>query len=365
MGSNSMRRRVVASDSSVVRGRSGKELFRYEFQLKKIMKRESISVLFGIALVVVSGSPLRGVEPVELSADRIEDFSEVKLEATQQFWAAFQREATEGNGLEVFSCEAWTENIKSDQVIQIVSDIAKTELKRSMAISSLPVMNVDPDAVAFAAEFAVVKSEICGAIGEGLSIWGRQEQIIHPVNLGAGFLVNMAAQSDKGNDGAWLLAALGQAAQTVGELKALRKPVEGLENRVFSTLSRLIQLQAEQMKLRGTLSQRYGVEFATVGSMVRNDPQEIPEFSEQQIMNSLIGSNVYRGLDGWEFRSMKEFASLEILESKPRGNIMHDYVVLVHVKRPGFFGIDRKMKLRVTYAVQYTRLRLARLAFEA
>jgi hypothetical protein len=146
----------------------------------------------------------------------------------------------------------------------------------------------------------------------------------------------------------------------------LKAPAEALEDRVGRALGCLVKLQADQMGIRSSLSSRYGIEFDAVKSVVKvNRKLEMRRLVEKEIAQSLVGESAGGWFDSWTFESQKEFVSLKILNVSDRSDVLQDYVVSVHVKRGQIFTDERKMKLRLTYGSQYTRIKLVKVKKES
>lgn len=325
------------------------------------MKRMSFAWFRSLALAVLVSGAWAGNGSERGAKITEERPSGVELEATRHFWNAFQQAADAGHGLEILTQNAWTGNLTDEDAAQIAADIALAERKRSLAISSLPVLHVDSAAVAFAVEYASVKMEVAGLIDEGLLLWKRQQEILSLPSIGGGLLLGFLVHHNQEGDGALLSAALDQAGRTAGELNELKAPVEALEGRIVQAGARLIKLQADQMGVRSSLSSRHGIEFPPVGSVMKLDRKlEVRRLAEKEIAQSLVGASAGGWFDSWTFESPKEFVSLKIHSVSDRSDVLQDYVVSVHVKRGLFFTDERKMKLRLTYGSQYTRIKLVK-----
>lgn len=331
------------------------------------MKRISIIYFWSLSLAVLvfGGRPFLGLENNRSEATEERPVS-ADLEATRNFWNAFRQAADAGHGLEVLGQNAWTSNMNEDDVARVAKDIALVERQRSLAISSLPVVHVDPAAVAFAADYASVKAEFANLIDEGLLLWKRQQEILSLPWIGGGLLLGFVVHHKEEGDGALLSAALDQAGRTAGELRELKAPTEALEGRAVLACGRLIKLQADQMGVRSSLSSRYGIEFPPVESVMKLDRKlEMRRLAEKEIVQSLVGSSAGGWFDSWTFESPKEFVSLKIHSVSDRSDVLKDYVVSVHVKRGLIFTDERKMKLRLTYGAQFTRIKLVKVEKES
>jgi hypothetical protein len=313
----------------------GREFAKQSNQLEKNMKRMSFACVWSLSLaVLVAGTgPTMGLES-RGDNPTVERASAGQLEATRTFWNAFQLAADAGHGVEVLGQNAWTANMSEDDVSQVLADIALAERQRSLAISSLPVVHVDPVAVAFAADYVSVKAEFSNLIDEGLLLLKRQQEILSLSSIGGGLLLGFLAHHTEEGDGALLGAALDQVGRTAGQLSELKAPAEALEDRVGRALGCLVKLQADQMGIRSSLSSRYGIEFDAVKSVVKvNRKLEMRRLVEKEIAQSLVGESAGGWFDSWTFESQKEFVSLKILNVSDRSDVLQDYVVSVHVKR--------------------------------
>jgi len=278
---------------------------------------------------------------------------------TWQFWEAFNEAAVSGVGAEVLKQDAWQQGVETKDVCAVLEDVIATEQARSKAITRLPVLHVDPDATAYAVDFAKARIEATSMLQDISVLLQKQEEITSLPTLGVGLLANLLSHWDDKEDGILWRALLDQGKQTTADLQRLREPARDLEQKIASLRTKAAQLVGEEMAVRVKLAQRFNKEFLPGENYVKAaaSSQTQTPLRKEQIIQTIIGQKIGDPPNRWTFDSPQEFVSFKVTAVTNRTSVLTDYFVQTHVKGiPS--GREHDFKLRITYGRLYTRWKL-------
>jgi hypothetical protein len=275
-----------------------------------------------------------------------------RAQETLQFWEAFNKAAVSGIGEEVLNQPVW-HALDNQDMCEVLENIAAGEQARSRAITSLPVLHVDPDLAAYAIHFASSRDDLAEALRGYVALAKKQEEITSAPALGVGLLLNLLNHYDDKKDGILWRAILDEAKQTAGDVQKLREPANIAEAKGLAVRGAIKRLNTEEMEVRVKLAQRFDREIPLRETYLSAaySARGLKHFSNDQVMQMLIGSKI----GNWTFES-GEFVSFKITNVTNRTEVLADYEVRTHVK--GKSGQEHDFKLRVTYGREYTRWKL-------
>ncbi|HZF02367.1 MAG TPA: hypothetical protein VE344_10790 [Methylomirabilota bacterium] len=281
-----------------------------------------------------------------------------KAEETWKFWEAFNKAAVSGNGAELLKNPHIETGVDDKDMAAVFQDIADGEQARCAAITSLPVLYVDPDLAAYAVQFAQARGEIADILGDYSKLIEKQNEITSGPNQFLGLLNNLGKHLNDEEDGILLRAGEDQVSQTATELQSMKPAAQVLEQRTTALKSSLITIKSKELDLRAKLAQRFDREFPPLVTYADAAKSSAPNqhLSDSQIMQGLIGQKIGEWPDSWKFESPEEFVSFKVTGSTNRSDILTDYEIQTHVK--GASGAEHDYRLLVTYGKFYTRWKL-------
>jgi len=275
---------------------------------------------------------------------------------TWKFWEAFNKAAVAGTGIEALKSKTYEGDVETADTCLVLEDIIAAEQERGRAITSLPVLHVDPDLAAYAVDFCRSRTELAGALQDYVALAKRGEEITSAPVLGFGLLLNLLSHSEDKEDGILWRALLDEAKQTAANVQQLRAPAGVAEVKAVSARNALAQLPTEEMSVRVKLSQRFDREFppldtyATAAAAARTNTA----LSKTQIIQTLIGHGIGGWPNRWRFDSPKESVTLNILSVTNSSDVLAEYAVQTHVKGiPS--GQEHDFELRLSYGWLHTR----------
>lgn len=251
--------------------------------------------------------------------------------------------AVTGDGVEPLQGNAWKGKVTNEDLADGLSDIADAESARCRAIASLPVLNVDPDLTAYAADLVQSRTEVASS-----------------TNVAVGFALQLL-QHRNDQEGIFWNALLDQAAQTGNDFKSIRPQFRELQARTTAVAERCMGLKAREMRVRSTHSQRFNREFPAMASYVapeRSQTKANP-LSRDRIKQDVIGWSIGDWPNTWSFDSPQEFISFRITGYTNRNEISADYDVATQV-RDSLSGAEHDFRLHLTHAKWLTRWKLAK-----
>jgi hypothetical protein len=283
--------------------------------------------------------------------------SNVQADATWEFWQGFNKAAVSGPGVEALEQNVPTHPIEIKDRCRVFEDIISTERRRAKLITSLPVLNVDSEAVKYATEFESVRTHLADAMQDYVSLLREQENIVSTPELSVDLLLNVLNHSEDKEDGIFWKALLDTGKQTVDQIQSLKEPALKVGGEMVAAAKATAKLKIEEMSVRSALSQKYDREFPPLANYAEAAAKDNPAHKvipDKQIIRSLLGKSVGGLFDGWTFDSQKEFASLEVIKIVDSGDLVKNYIIKTHVKGINS-GQERDFKLRLTYLWYYTR----------
>ena len=283
---------------------------------------------------------------------------------TWAFWEAFNKTAVAGTGIEALKSPAYQGEVDVKDTCAVLDEIIEGERARCRDITSLLVLNVDPELTAYAVEFVRSRTELADALQDYVILAKKQEAMTSAPVLGVGLLLNLLNHSDDKSDGILWSALLDQAKQTSKELQSLREPAMAVEAKAASVRHANGGLSTEEMRVRIKLAQTFGREFPPLDTYAKAaasaKARENSHLSDMQIMQTLIGRSIGEWYDSWKFDSLQEFVSFKTLSVTNRSEVLADYEVRTHVKGV-HSGQEHNFNLRLTYGWLYTRWKLIEL----
>lgn len=281
-----------------------------------------------------------------------------RLPQSRTFWDSFNKSLLSGTGIEALDGLVW-EDINPSDRWAVAEQIAAGERSRIHAISVLPVLNVDPDLIAYTAQMMKLRLDLASSLDEAVALDRKHDQITSGPVFGVGWVFNLLERSEEKEEGiAW--RALGDTVlETAAASQKLDEPGQALQTRIRSVVAALLQLDAQELALRAKLAQRFGSEFPTGDSYegILNPAKAIEPMSDREIKESLLGKSI--GLwNSWTFDSLDEFVAFKVVAVKHRAELIGDYEVHAHLK--GASGSERHVKLGLTYARLDGRWKLIR-----
>lgn len=276
---------------------------------------------------------------------------------TWKFWGSLNQAAVSGTGVEILRGAELNQRVKPTLLCAVLEDIIAGEQARSRTVTSLPVLNVDPDLTAYAVKYARSRTDLAVALQDLVTLLNKQEEITSGPVLGVGLLLNLLNHSDDKEDGILWRAMLDQAKQTTSDLQSLKEPARAVERSAVAACKVISELNTEEMSVRVKLSQRFGREFPPLTTYAKAAEAAKPKatrLTEKQIIQSLIGKQTGGLFGTWAFEDSKEFTSLQILSVTNQSGELAMYEVKTHVEGIRS-GNERDFKLRLAYRWFYTR----------
>ena len=280
-----------------------------------------------------------------------------RAKETSVFWERFKQAAISGTGVEALQSPAYQGPVAARDTYAVLADIVDSEQMRSRTITALPGLRVDPELVAYAAEFSKSRRELAGVAEDYLELAKEQEDVTGQPGLGAGLLGDLINPGEKGADEIIWRALSDQAQRTGKDFQRLRAPAVALEARAAAVRGELGRLTTDEIGVRVKLVQRFGGEFPpreTHASAAATTHAKGTPLFENQIIVTLLGRSLGGLMDGWTFESPQEFVSLKILSATNHSDVLADYDVQARVKGART-GVEREFKLHLSYGRLHTR----------
>jgi hypothetical protein len=282
------------------------------------------------------------------------------IEETWRFWESLNKAATTGTGIEALDSPAWQGNVDTADICAVLEDIIAGERARSRAITTLPVLHVDPDLAEYALEFARSRTDLANVLQDYVTLAKKQQEMTSMPVLGVGLLLNLLNHSDDKEDGILWRALLDEGRQTANNVQSLQEPAKAFEAKAASVRGEIGQINTDEMSVRIKLAQKFDREFPPrdtyISAAAIAKPNDRP-LSKRQIIRTLIGQKIGGVFDGWTFDSPQEFVSFNIVSVTNRSNVRTDYEVQAHLKGiPS--GQERDVDLHLTYGWLYTHWKL-------
>ena len=280
-----------------------------------------------------------------------------KAAETWKFWESLNQAATAGIGTESLVGGSQPPNVEPALLVAIMSDVSNGEIARSKAITSLPVLNVDPDLSNYAVKQAKARLELAEALQGYVTLSKQADRVIDPKAFGVGLLLNLLMRSNEKEDGMVWRALLDQGRETASSIQSLKEPAMLVETKFQSVRKRFVELQTDEMDLRIKLAQRYGKEFPPQttyrAAAAAAKPKPKPP-TESQIAESLVGRRVQKQFDEWSFSNLNSFLSLKILNTTQIDDNQVQFIIQTDQKGI-WLGTQRSLKLKIKYQVAATR----------
>ena len=178
-----------------------------------------------------------------------------KAAETWRYWEAMNKAAVAGIGAEIMT-DARENDLKAEDLANIMRDIAAGEQERCVAITSLPVLFVDSNLTAYAIQFAKARAEAAAMLTDYANALDQQRQATSGSTLAMAFIVGLLNHRNE-NEGVVWNALIDTAAQTGNELQQTKPVAQQIERRATGIRDSNIRLRTEEMRVRTSLAQRF------------------------------------------------------------------------------------------------------------